>query len=335
MFFASLVLLPCCRCGSESSTLRQLNAHPVRQLAFWGSFAAAPLEDRVIDAPPEVIDYLHKDNAFQGWPQRPRPARLAADQRRDLREALREIPAPVAKRLRSKLAAVIMVEELGGSAYAERVRDGDVPEVAGFVVLDAAVLDRPANTWATWKDMSPFAPDGVHRLESTIETPETDNRKNALQYILLHEIGHVIAFGRDVHPSWFEPRPGRNTSKYRFFNLTWRIRDDGYGSIFDDANPMLREVKYYASGDRRLPAARIESVYDALEQTSFASLYGATNHQDDFAEAFVTYVHTVLQQRPFHVRIFAGDEWRKTYNACWGEERCAAKQRYLEELLSP
>lgn len=74
--------------------------------------------------------------------------------------------------------------------------------------------------------------------------------------------------------------------------------------------------------------------YEALEHTNFATLYAATNPHDDFAESFVTYVHTVLMGKPFEITLSSSGKITKVYKSCWAEERCAAKRKILEHLLN-
>ena len=75
------------------------------------------------------------------------------------------------------------------------------------------------------------------------------------------------------------------------------------------------------------------ATYGALERTNFATLYAATNPNDDFAESFASYVHTVLMAQPFAIEIHENGRLAKTFKACWSEARCAEKRRILEALL--
>jgi hypothetical protein len=87
------------------------------------------------------------------------------------------------------------------------------------------------------------------------------------------------------------------------------------------------------------PLARLSAtaasggVGPGLEKTNYPSLYAATQPADDFAEAFTSYVHVVLQQRPWQITISRGGEVLKVFEACWEEPRCAGKRRLLEQLV--
>lgn len=321
---------------TRKPTLKEMTEHPARELATWGGVPDTPLEERVVHPVPEMIlDYVRKDNVFKGYRERPRPAQVDPAVLDDLRTALRELPEQVRRLVAAKLVAICPIEELGGSAYVERLRDRGDEEAGAWMLVDTSVLDRRANAWATWRENTPFLADPAHRLEATIEAPESDTRKHALQYILLHELGHVAAFGRDAVPEWWRPPKHAYIDKYEFFVMSWRAKNGEFVSIFDDVFPRA-EVKYYMPESyRSLPAARAVEIYRALERTSFPSLYGATNHQDDFAEGFVTYVHTVMQGRPFEVRMYDRDQLVHSYHACWDEPRCAEKKLYFADLLDP
>ena len=82
-----------------------------------------------------------------------------------------------------------------------------------------------------------------------------------------------------------------------------------------------------------IQAAMRQATYEILERTNFATLYAVTRPGDDFAEAFASYVHTVLMQRPFAIRIYRGGRLVKAYGPCWTEPRCAEKRKIIENFL--
>ncbi|MEK6705202.1 MAG: hypothetical protein AABZ06_05390 [Bdellovibrionota bacterium] len=83
---------------------------------------------------------------------------------------------------------------------------------------------RNANEWATWKEQTPFKKDAGFELEAKIEDNINDNRKSAIQYILLHELGHVISVNEYFHPPWgVYPDSLKNIEQYAFFNESWKI----------------------------------------------------------------------------------------------------------------
>ena len=341
--FAALALLvpapalaqAACQPADKACLKRAIIGLPVRRLEMWRADLARPLDARIGSAPPALVDYLTLDNLSHGYPQRPRAATLEPAFQADVQAAIAELPPPVWRLFGQRLIGVYFIEDLGGTGFTDVVTDKAGNRVAGYIVLDAAVL-RPlaANAWATWKEGTPFKPQAGHALAARIEDAAGDNRKNAIQYILLHELGHVLSIGNRIHPSWdVEPRDVPASAVYPYFGLSWAIKRRGnrYASLFDAHFPQRRNVAYYFGA--KLDAADMVATYDSLERTNFSSLYAATQPGDDFAEAFASYVHVVLQRRPWQILIYKDGKLQKEFGACWEEPRCAAKRALLEEFV--
>ena len=324
---------PECAQADRACAQRALPQHSARRIEFWNRELKRPLALRIGPAPAQLLDYLALDNIAQGVPNHPRKPDLTPEFLTDLHAAFDELPDEVTQRLANRLVGIYLVDNLGGSAYTEDVIDEQGRAVAAVVVLDAGVLSsRPANAWATWKENTPFAPEAGWALSAQIEAPERDTQKYAIQYILLHELGHAISVGNAIHPSWSQPPP-RNSAGYAYFNLSWTVSPQGqYESQFENDFPQRRDVVYYFGA--KLPASQMAPVYQALERTNFPTLYAARNPPDDFAEGFANYVHTMLLHQPFEIRISKDGEVVNTYGACWKQLRCAAKRRVIEQLLA-
>ena len=283
------------------------------------------------------MNYVVLDNITQGIENTPRSMAISEDLLGDVRAALAELPLPVRQLLSENLVGIYFVRDLGGTAYTDYVAGDSIHLAAGFVILDMDVLgSRIANDWATWKESSPFLNDSMYRLEMEIERGEGNTRKNAIQYILLHELGHVLAIGKELHPPWQLPvSPDRSPDKYSFSRLSWKAAEAGpnYPSIFDAEFSNRKDVAYYFGAG--LAGDQMVRTYEQLEQTNFPTLYAATKPAEDFAESFVSYVHTVLMGRPFEIRLFGNNALLKTYQSCWNQTRCAEKRKLLEEFLQP
>ncbi len=326
------------RCGEDLECLRREHAtHQVRDVNYMRAFQKFPIDRRILVAPAKMLEYLNLDNKLHDFPNRPRAAKLGRHLLQDLTDAISEMPAAVKNLIDAKLMGIFLVQDLGGTGYTDYVYDRQHEPVGAFVVLDAEVLTRTANAWATWKENTPFTADPEVELRATIENAADDNRKQGLQYILLHELGHVASVGSHVHPPWdnwdcVNDPPDR----YPFFQLSWQLKDaQGCAAIskFDNgAFEQRSNVIYYFGA--KLPAAFSPEVYEQLEQTNFPSLYAATSPADDFAESFVTYVHMILMHKPFEVRIDKQGIRQTTFAGCWGMARCAAKQKIITDLLA-
>ncbi len=313
---------------------RVMRSHPVRHIEMWRADLARPLDARIGAAPTALVEYLTLANRFHGYPQRPRPATLEPAFLADVQAAIAELPPQVWRLFGERLIGVYFVEDLGGTGFTDAVTDQAGNRVAGYVVLDAAVL-RPltANAWATWKEGTPFKPQAGYALAARIEDAAGDNRRNAIRYILLHELGHVLSIGNGIHPPWDVAPRDLPAASYPYFELSWTIdrRANRYTVLAGNDFPQRRNVAYYFGA--KLAASDMVATYAGLEQTSFPSLYAATQPGDDFAEAFASYVHVVLQRRPWQIAISKDGKVVKTVNACWDEPRCAAKRRLLEQIV--
>jgi hypothetical protein len=312
----------------------QNGKHLIRKETFWGDFKTKRIEEKIYSATPQVIDYLIQDNIKNRWPNKPTPATLTDDYQKELIDALRELPPEIVKKINKKLTAILLVNDLGGSAYTESVFDNMGSRSGGFVILDVTVLNRKANEWATWKERSPFKTDKEIQIFAEIATGKNDNRKNALQFVLLHEFGHVASIGLatitpwDTDPSLLEP-----LSRFTFTSLSWQLTSNQLTTLFDGKALDRTGLRYYGPEESRLESTKSFRLYDDLKKTNFPTLYSATNHSDDFAESFATYIHSVKMKRPWQIIIQSYGKKNYKFGLCWNEERCRKKRKVLEQIL--
>jgi hypothetical protein len=331
---AQHVKLPCAA-SDKPCLMKAAKSHPAGTARFWTEELARPVAERMGPAPQALVEYLHVDNALNGFPEKPRASRLSEIFVADVRGAIADLPPAVRRVFNDTFAGVWFVDDLGGTGFTDMIRDGSGKPVGGYVVLDAALLGKfRANAWATWKENTPFKPAPGWALEARIEEESRDDRRAAIGYILLHELGHVLSINRDVHPRWDRPpKEVPEGARHPFFDLSWSIdrKEDRYVSRFDGDFPARRKVVYYLGA--KLGAADAVPVYEVLGKTNFPTLYAATSPGDDFAESFASYVHTVLMRRPWEIAIRHDGKVAMTYRSCWEERRCAAKRAILETLL--
>ena len=312
-------------------TLEQLLSHPVRHARFWQQQLSRPLEERIAPAPPEVIDYVLKDNAFNGYPDRPTSAKATPAFVADVRAAVQSLHPSVRALFEGSLVSIGLVDAFGASAYTEGVFGNDKTTMGGFVLLDVGALSRTANGWASWKENSPFSPTEGWRLDAHIETPEEDSRANAIRYILMHELGHVVDLARGINP--FPGLPFDDPIGWP--RLSWRKGHDGETiTRFDGSLRDRPKLRYYAFNESTFPLARSAEIYAWLSTTSFPTLYAATSSADDLAETFASYAPVVLDKRPWEVTLRKGEGEPIRYWPCWGEPRCAAKEKVIAKLFN-
>lgn len=310
--------------------------------AHWSGLFELPLSQRLGPAQPEVTDHVSMVNQALGVPQRPVPAVVPDDFLVDVRGAIGELPAVVRDLLDEVLLGVYFTRQLGSSAITDIVVS-DAGRILGVVVaLDFDAFEhRTANEWASWKENTPFSAGdgdadsaGPHfRLTARIEDAAGDNRKNALQYLLLHEFGHVLTALRGFIPDWWaDPQTLQGGDAYSYLPLAWRF-DTNRQIVPLPHNDfaLRRQVVYYHGA--QLGAADMEQVYRQLDTTCFATLYAAVNVYEDFAESFATYVHSVLLHKPAEIRIWRDGELLLRRDGYWTSPASAQKHAFLASFL--
>jgi hypothetical protein len=303
---------------------------------FWNEQLQLPLLARLGPSPEEIVQYVTLVNQAMNNPGLPTIADASDQLIADVQDAMREMPAVVQHLLEdSPLLGVYFASGLGSSAVTDAVVS---PEgaIMGFVtVLDIdACMNRSANEWATWKENTPFADPGDYALELEIQDSAGDNRKNAIQFLLLHEFGHVITGCRGFLPDWWiDPQTLRSGDDYPFLRLSWQINEEKKIVPRAAEDFSLRsQLGFYE--DRDMSREAMLEVYKALRATSFATAYAVTNAYEDFAESFATYVHTVLMGKRYVVCISHQGEEVLRHEHYWDAPRAAAKRHFMERLLA-
>ena len=176
-------------------------------------------------------------------------------------------------------------------------------------------------------------PDAANTLQVSIETAEQDNSRNMLQFLLLHELGHVLTAGRGFLPDWWtDPADLLGPGAYPFLDLSWRVNERR--QIVPRAGHEIAGhdlLAYYARP--RLNHFDIPRLHTSLSQSAFATLYGATNAYDDFAECFALFVHCEMMGRPFNVELTRPEGVSLLSDASTVARRCDAKYCLISGLL--
>ena len=109
--------------------------------------------------------------------------------------------------------------------------------------------------------------------------------------MLLHELGHVIDTDRNIVPDNFSH--GDITPGCGYACLSWqkpeRHRYRGQ---------LSRAMAYLDRGAYGQYIKDIPKTLDALRESNFPSLYATLLPEEDFADSFAMYVHTVMLATP-------------------------------------
>lgn len=296
----------------------------------WKARQRLPLSERILPMPAEACALVHQVNQASGLDAIPAPVTPGPLLQRELGEALSGMPASVLELIDPLLLGICLGRGLGSSGITDIVVDPGGQILGSVVLLDVDLLaPHGANSWATWKENLPFLADGGFALEATIAAPGEDTRAGALQYLLLHEFGHVLTAGYAFLPRWWEPVPDR---QFAFLGLSWNAAaSQGFVPRPDSDFDLRGTVDFY--GKRKLDSEAIVTAYAGLENSDFASLYGATNPYDDFAECFASYAHTALLGRPQLLDVLVDGVPAARLEGFWESPRSAPKRAFMGCLL--
>lgn len=296
---------------------------------YWKARQRLPLHERILALPPEVCELVHKVNLASGLDAVPVPAVVTPALRRELGEAICGMPASVLELIEPLLLGVCVGHGLGSSGITDIVADAEGRILGCVVLLDIGMLaPHGANSWASWKENLPFLPEGDYTLSATIATPARDTRAGAMQYLLLHEFGHVLTAGYSFLPAWWAPVP---EGAFSWLNLSWHVVEGRFLPCAASDFDYRGVVDFY--GQRKLGGDALITACAGLEQSDFASLYGATNPYDDFAECFASYVHREMLGQPLTLDVLAGGQAVARLEGFWESPRSRVKRRFMECML--
>ena len=312
-----------------------------RALAFWtrrGFGERAPLGEKISAAPPELVAYIAEQNRKDGWPNVPQPIPLDPKFAEEFRRAVGELPHEAVAAANAKLLGVFVVEDFGGTGYTEEVLDERGRPVAAIMMLDPSQLGRTANEWASWKESTTFGLAPPFELRARIEAAARDDAAHALQFIVLHELGHALSVGSTWVPSWHQGAKSiGSVGAWSFSRLSWTLRKGRWAASAQEELPEIQRLHFYrkpSAPDRELAGESVALTYEHLEKTDFPTLYAATNPYDDFAESYASYVHVVLMHRPYEVDVLRDGRLVHSFGSCWDAPRCLKKREALERILT-
>jgi hypothetical protein len=297
---------------------------------FWMRCRQLPVQHRVAPAPDEL---LHHIGQVEGRLPLTEPLRAVPGFIEDLLAALTDLPYPVRALVEGPLLGIFLARGLGCTGIADVVRCGE--EVLGVaVVLNVGALEhRTANTWASWKEAKWLKESLAPNLKVRIEEGLGDVRKNAIQFVLLHEFGHVLTAGSGWLPDWWiDPANVLSPHWYPYLALSWTV-DPHRQIVPTDSRSRNLCDRLRGTPSRVASSQDVLGLYHALDCTTFTSLYAANNAFDDLAECFALYVHIVLMCRPYQVEF---DVFGKTVivsSATSVAQRCAEKFQFIADFL--
>ncbi|PJZ25567.1 hypothetical protein CH352_17265 [Leptospira hartskeerlii] len=277
-----------------------LSSTPLSKIENYVGLESEDWSSRIFNLDKYASDYVNELNRIDGFTESPTPIKDVETFKATLLDALTSQAGPVSSLLKNKLLRIYVCENLGGSAVTGIVRK-DGKSVGGFVILDANTLNRNANDWISYKENSAFQKENV-KIRIRIEEEKQNTKANALRYILLHEFGHILSETEKIGPSFFSSK--RSYTNFEFYKGIWKSEKVSY---LDDSVFIVRpQVRFYS--ESLSLDENWEKIYPILSSTPFPTLYSAANADDFFADSFVSYVHVILEKKPWELEILKNDK---------------------------
>jgi hypothetical protein len=276
------------------------------------------------------LDEIHKDyiiqmNKIDDFPDIPYRTKIINPLKRALKNIAAKEPLSL-KQLKNKyIYGIYFCEKMGGTGLTGLVYSKDKKILGGYILLDANLMKMKGNDWITYKENSVFQ-EGLQKLKIKIEDPKNNTEESTLNYILLHELGHIISFANNLLPD--QGNKYRDYENYPFSKKDWKQENI---SIWDKQFPQRSKIHFYY-GDK-IPNSEMISVYQNLEKTPFPTLYAAINANDHFAESFVSYVHIYLYKKPWILTISQDNQIIYQMENGIVQERSKREREYIEQLF--
>lgn len=208
-----------------------------------------------------------------------------------------QFPSSVHALSEKLIYGIYFVKGLGSSGLSAFLMDNSGRIQGGIMFLDTDLLDKGSNDWASFKDNTAFRSAPNESL--SIQISNENNIQETLRYIILHELGHVLSVTNKYVPDFREET--RDFRKFALYKDVWE--SETFSPYEKTFFPERSKIKFYRKDPSLSLFPEGLMIYRKLKNSSFVSLYAATNADDTFAEAFVQYVYVVLEKKPYHIQL--------------------------------
>ena len=300
--------------------------HIVKKHQTWNGWEQEPITQRISTVPDNVIDYIRIDNKIYGYDGIPKQVAIDPNLKKDLISAIEELPKQITKQLEKHLIGIFILSGLGSTGFSEHVYNKKEYK-GGFIVLDQDVLSKyTANEWASWSTNSAFKKSDEYKLSLKIEESPSNTRKQAIQFILIHEIAHIIAPAIKAHPQTDKGDP----KLFEFSSFSWTTFNE---SIYDENFKHRQDFNLYRFEKSTLELSDSHKIMSDLKNTNFSSMYASNNFFEDFAEAYVIYVHSVLMKKPYTLTLYHHGNKIESFKDPFMSENLQEKKEYFDKLF--
>ena len=265
-------------------------------------------EDRVYQLDEVHKDFAHRMNLLDDYSQIPRPY-PDIEKIKSLVREIASLESQEMKEIKTKyIYGIYICKNLGGTGISGFVYNKDtIP--GGFILIDGDMISRNANDWISLKESSVFQNQDSSKIKVLISEEENSKISGALDYILLHELGHIISQSEKILPDHRDEY--RDFTKFSFSSKDWTNEET---SVYDDRIfPERKKIVFYSKTSKLTIPNDAEKIYLNLEKTPFPTLYASQNPDDHFADSFVSYVTTIRDKKNHLIKITYPDGTSKIF----------------------
>ena len=238
-----------------------------------------------------------------------------------LKKAYMSYPSFLKKEMCS-LKKIFIFEELNTTAFSYPDFE---EETGGFLglKLDAFKTDLTISKFVTLKDNLNFKnqEENTHSFQFVSENKDDHQ---ALFYILIHELGHLMDFSYGVtSQDWMY------NSTTSWSELSWKY----WGSALPAQS--FKNIKklcfYNCKEENKIESDELEEMYRGLMNSNFISFYSTVNPKEDFAESFAYYI--LIKELDFKIDLIgfngiAFDLSQKIFSSSYNE-----KYLFMEDFI--
>ncbi|TGM01247.1 hypothetical protein [Leptospira jelokensis] len=258
--------------------------------------------DRVYPMDVERTKTLLEVNGIDGIEDVPSPTKDLTLWKNRLLDLHKLYPKEVNALADELVYGIYFITNLGSTGLTGIIRDKEGIPIGGIIFLDSGLLSEGGNDWATKKENSAFQKSDTRSIE--VHLDNSNSLQTALSFILLHELGHILAIVKHYVPDYAETT--RDFRGYPYFQgVWWSETFSPYENSFFPERP---KIKFYQKNPTIPIFPDGKFLYKKLTNTQFLSLYAATNADDTFAEAFAQYIHVTVLQNEYKVYLRTNSE---------------------------
>ena len=257
-----------------------------------------------------------------------------------LMKIVREMP----ERIRPSICSVYRLfisDNIASTAYASPILSSITGEIQGAYIgsRKSTFLRQPSiQALATWKEQLVFGGSQnflsydprLVQISYGLKTTVVDN--DALFYVLVHELGHLIDFKNSINQTDCGDGLHSRDSECRPLPDSWgALSWEKSGAPLSGYEYYMREFFCFYGCNSHVDMKNATSIYQSMQQSAFLTSYSGVNPMEDFAEFWAWYV--MIHNKDPHFKISVPGESEIDMNIAFTQNpKIMRKLDYIDRL---